>query len=174
MAKRVKPKQSAPVNNWQEADETIRSVGELQDEICQAQASAKARINAIKEALADEVKDRQALIDYYTRGLEQFAAEHSDEFRPAKSKQLNYGKLGWRKSTKVRIKKTTLELAKKILPARLRKKLIKVKETVSKDAVRELTEEQASAIEARVEEKDVFFVEPAAVEAADYPQNETD
>ena len=174
MAKRVKPKQTPQVKDWQQADKYLRTIGELQDKIAQSQASAKARINAIKEALADDVKDCQALIDYYLTGLDKFASEHREDFAPAKSKQLNYGRIGWRKSTKVRVKKATLELVKKLLPARLQKKLIKVKETVSRDAVKELTDEQIAAIGARVEEKDVFFAEPAALEAADYPKENDD
>ena len=45
---------------------------------------------------------------------------------------------------------------------------IRVKESVDKEALAKLTDEQLADIGARRKEKDVFFVEPALPEAVDY------
>ena len=102
---------------------------------------------------------------------------HRDDFKGQKSRKLNFGTLGWRKSTAIRTTKSTYQIIKNALLNKLviagltRAKLnacIRIKESVDKDALARLTDEQLADIKARRDIRDVFFVEPSSQKAADY------
>jgi len=172
MAKRVKSKEPAiiSIETWDKADEHIRSIGDLQLKINQAEASAKDAIDEAKAELVESVKPLQSAIELHHRSLEAFAAARKDDFAGQKSRKLNFGLLGWRKSTVTIIKKNTLELIKALFPAAKAKAYIHTKETVDKEALAKLTDQELADISARRESKDVFFVEPDLPKAVDYVQ----
>jgi phage host-nuclease inhibitor protein Gam len=137
-------------------------------QIKQAEETAKDDINEIKAELAEKVKPLQEEIKLKVRSLEAFAALHKNDFGKKRSRKLNFGILGWRKSTSISIKKNTLELIKQVFTNAKQKMCIRVKESVDKEALAKLTEEQLASVGARRKEKDVFFVEPSSQEAVDY------
>ena len=171
MGKRVKSVKPGPlpVENWQKADEIIRIIRGLQQQIHRSQDQAQKRIDKIKEALAADVAPRHAVIKLYVLRLEAFAESHEAEFGDKRSRALNYGTLGWRKSTAIAVTKKTLGLIKQFFAKKVRT-LVHVRETVNKEALAKLTDEQLAKVGARRKEKDTFFVEPFSVEAADYKQ----
>jgi hypothetical protein len=96
---------------------------------------------------------------------------HAEEFGKSRSKKLSSGRLGWRKSTSIQISpKKTLELLREF-PAHIRKLCIRIKESVNKDGLAALTDEQLKTLKARREVTEVFYVEPAVAEAVN--NNET-
>ena len=170
MAKRIKSDKTIlrPVPDWQHADDFVRRIGDLTMQINGAEHKATDDINEIKAELAEKVKPRQETIKQYLRSLEVFATTHKDDFKKAKSRKLNFGILGWRTSTFIKIKKNTLERIKQVFSSAKAKVYIRVKEAVDKDALAKLTDEQLANIGARREEKDVFFVELNLPKAVDY------
>ncbi len=168
--KRIKSKEQSffPISDWEEADNFVRDIGDLRLKINQAEHRAKDSIDEIKAELAEEVKPHQEAIKLYHRSLEIFAANHPSGFGRKRSRKLNFGLLGWRKSTSISIKKNTFELIRAAFAKAKAKLYIRTKETVDKDALAKLTDEQLAAIGARRKEKDVFFVEPELPEAVDY------
>jgi phage host-nuclease inhibitor protein Gam len=156
------------IADWPQADQLVKQIGDLQLQVSESQASAKGRIDKIKEALAADVIRRQDAINLYCRSLEAFAAEHEVDFADQKSKQLNFGKLGWRKSTFIIIKNNTLDLIKRLFSPAKAAICIRTKETVDKEALAKLTDEQLTNISARRKITEVFFVEPDLPEAASY------
>ena len=170
MAKRIKSDKQAliPIADWEKADEYIRVIGDLQMQIEQACISAQDDINDRKLKLAEELKPLQEAVKLYQRSLEVFATTHQADFGKKRSRKLNFGLLGWRKSTSISIKKNTLELIKAAFTKAKAKLYIRTKDAVDKDALAKLTDERLAAIGARRKEKDVFFVEPELPEAVDY------
>ena len=170
MARKVKSDKPIlrPVPDWNHADEFVRRIGDLQMQINQAEETAKDNINEIKADLAEKVKPIQETIKLYVRSLEAFAVLHTKEFGKKRSRKLNFGILGWRKSTSISIKKNTVEIIKRVFAKAQQKFYIRVKESVDKEALAKLTDEQLASVGARRKEKDVFFVEPALQEAVDY------
>ncbi len=170
MAKRVKSKvKLIVISDWKEADKLLRRVGDMQIKICQIQNEAIDDINEIKADLAKTIKPHQERIVQATRSLEAFAVNHTEDFEKQRSRKLNFGLLGWRKSTSISIKKdTTLKLIKEVFTKAKRKPLIIVKESVDKNALAKLTDEQLACIKARRKVKDDFFVEPNIPDAVDY------
>ena len=154
------------IHSWQHVDETLRSIGELQDAIGLSESNTKAKINAVKQALADDVKARMELIDMYTKSLEAFAVNHKEDFGKKRSKAGNFGIVGWRKSSSISVTKNTLGLIKKVFKSKI-KQLIRITESVDKDALAKLMDEQLAAVGAKRKVTDDFFAEPSEVKAAD-------
>lgn len=169
MAKRVKSDKPVllPVPHWNHANEFVRRIGDLTLQIAAAEYKAKDDINEAKAELAKTVKPLQEKIKLYAQSLEAFAVINKNDFSGKRSKKLYFGTLGWRKSTAVNITKKTLELIKQVFSKKAAA-YIHFKESVDKDALAKLTDEQLASIGARRKEKDVFFVEPDLPEAVDY------
>lgn len=158
-----------PIDDWQHADDFLRQIGDIDLEIANAQAQAKEVIDATNKELADTIKPMQGKIKHLTESLQAFAVNYKDEFKKVRSRTLNFGVLGWRRSTSIRIKKDqTLELIKKLFSRARAKALITVKESPDKNALAKLKDEDLAGIEARRVVKDEFFVEPSIPEAVDY------
>jgi len=168
--KRVKSKKPAiiPIADWAEADKLLRAMGQLDISNGKDEDSAKLRIDKIKASLAQTVNSRKVEIDQIQRSLEAFAANHQAEFKGQRSRKLAFGLIGWRKSSSVTITKDTLDLIKQIFSKVKAKTFIIIKETVSKDALAKLTDEQLASVGARRKNKDAFFAEPSIEQAADY------
>jgi phage host-nuclease inhibitor protein Gam len=155
------------IKDWQQADESISRVGQLRTDIQRAELSAKTKIDNIKKDLADAVETAQKGIDLYVRSLEAFAVGRPDDFGKLRSRKLNFGIIGWRKSTFITTCKKTLSLIKVIFtPAKI-KQVIRIKESIDKEAMAKLTDDELASVSAQREEKDIFFVEPNIIEAAD-------
>jgi len=158
------------VEDWGQADNLVREIGDLQLKIKQAEASAKDRIDEIKAELAECVKPFCENIDLNVRSLEAFSAGRKKDFGGKKSRKLNFGILGWRQSSSVKTKKNTLELIKEGFSKAKAAVFIRVKENVDKEALAKLTDEQLAGVGARRKVRDDFFVEPFKPEAVDLVQ----
>lgn len=168
MARKKSKQPLLAVDNWKTADKLVRKNGDLDIQIAEAQARCKRKIDVAKEELAKIIKPLNAEIDLNVRSLEAFAVNHQDDFGKNRSRKLNFGILGWRKSTSITIKKdTTLDLIKQVFSRAKAKPLICISESPDKNALAKLTDEQLASIKARRKVKDDFFVEPTVPEAVD-------
>jgi len=170
MAKRVKSDKAnlVEVASWRHADELVRQIALHQRTIQQFEAATARKVEQAKADMAARTKVCQDAIADCLRSLEAFATIHKADFEKQKSKKLNFGVLGWRKGTSIRVKKTTIELIKQVFSRAKAALYIHVKETVNKEALAKLTDEQLADVGARRDSKDVFFVEPDLTQAADY------
>ena len=168
MAKRIKSnKQIEPIADWKAADEFVKQIGELSLEIKEAEQTANDKINEAKTGFANYTAPLLKKITILTDSLEAFAANHTDDFGKAQSRKLNFGTIGWRKSTVIATKKTTLELIKKVF-GKYAPNYLHIKEAVNKEALETLADKQLASIDAKREPKESFFVEPDLPEAVDY------
>lgn len=168
MATRIKSeKQIETIADWQQADDFMKQIGDLSLQIKQYEAKANGTINKAKAELAEATDPLLKKITILTDSLEAFAANHVNDFGNAQSRKLNFGLLGWRRSTSISIKESTLELIKKIF-GKTADLYIRTKEEVDKDALKELTDQQLASLDARRKPKEVFFVEPDIPGAVDY------
>lgn len=156
------------IKDWSEADKLVLVIGSLQGTIASAETDAKERIDPIKAKLAKDVKGSQEKIRFYTESLEAFATAHRQEFKKGhQSRKLNFGVVGWHKSTVIKVKKATAGLIEAVFGRRAAQ-YIHIKTTPDKEAMAKLTDEQLAKVAARREHKEVFFVEPDSIEAADH------
>ena len=163
--KRHKAKGLLVIKGWADADNHLKRLGELDAKLDACQAEAKRQIDHIKANLKTEAAAIQENIKLHTESLEAYCASHRDEVA-GKSRKLNFGTIGWRRSSKIHTKKDTLELLKSVFGSRKAKRFLRITEAVDKKALAKLRDEELAAVNARREEKDVFFAEPDNVQAA--------
>ena len=170
MAKRVKSDKPyvLPIISWRHADDYIRRIGNCTIEIANAERCVQEDINQIKAKLTKKVKHLQEKRDVYVDRLETFAAIYKNDFEKQKSRKLNFGIIGWRKSTSISITKKTLELIRQVFSKAKAAACIRVKGSVDKEALARLKDEDLALVKAQRKSKEVFFVEPDLTEAADY------
>ncbi len=173
MAKRVKSReQLIPVENWKHADVLVKRMGDLQQQIDGAQAAAKEKANKAKAELADKVEGPNAEIKRITKSLESFCAARKKEFGDRRSRKLNFGIVGWRRSTSISCKKTTADRIREVFSKAKAATLLHVKTTPDKEALAKLDDEQLVAVDAKRRVKNEFYVEPGQTEAADYGESD--
>jgi phage host-nuclease inhibitor protein Gam len=160
------------VKDWTHADQLIKEIGEIQSDIVAAEKQATADINIVKSDLEGRVKQLQGRSHLLTKSLEEFALAHTKEFGEARSRKLDFGTLGWRKSTIIQIAATTLEFIKVVFSPAKQKTVLHIKETVDKEALAKLTDEELARVKARRKVKDAFFVEPLLAKAAEHGTTE--
>lgn len=156
--KRIKPKtKMAPVRNLEEANQALLEIARRRLELKRIDADAEEAINNIKEEANAKAKPLQEEIAFYEGGLAAFAEMSKHEiFSKKKSIELNFGIMGYRKSTKVSIsRKHTLRLLKEhgLTEA------IKIKETPNKDVLADYPEDTLKKVKARRVSEDNFWYE---------------
>lgn len=168
--KKRRSKQSIiAIADWQQADERLKTLGDLINVITVAESDAKAEIDRIKEGLKQTTAPAAAQIEMLTASLEAFCAAHAEDFGGAKSRKLQFGTVGWRASTAIKVAsaKDTVELLKTVFGKKA-EAYLRIKEEPDKDCLAKLTDEQLDAVGCRRENRDVFYAEPELIEAATY------
>jgi len=154
---RKKPDNIITLPDLAAADEALLEMGILNLEAEAIQAEAEIEIDKVKVFAAEQIAPKKARMKELELALEAFGKAHREEILPKgrKSLELNFGVLGFRKSTKIRIKKTTLALLKKLdlLP------FIRLVESVNKEAMRDLPDDVLAQVDATREISEDFFFE---------------
>jgi len=168
--KRARSKQSiVAIADWQQADEKLKDLGVLIHTIAAAEADAKEAIDRIKDQLKKSTVPAAAQIEVLTASLQAFCAAHAEDFGGAKSRKLQFGTVGWRSSTAIKIAnaKDTVDQIKVVFGKKA-ETYLRIKEEPDKDSLAKLTDEQLDAVGCRREKRDVFFAEPELIEAIKY------
>lgn len=143
------------IKNLEEANLALAEIGRLQLKLEAIDGKASEKIGAIKEKAASDGEDARNRIQELDSALALFAEYNKGElFKEKKTVALSYGNIGFRLSTKVSVKKTTLELVKKLFPRGLR-----IKEEIDKDELKTWENSQLAQVDAAKVEQDTFFYE---------------
>jgi len=156
-AKRSKPQlDTIKVTSLNEADAMLRRISDINANIRAIESEADIAINAIKERMKESAAPLIEEKERLERSLGIYAEYNKGElFSDKKSVELTFGSFGFRQSTSIRVKSSTLELLKKhdFIEA------IMVKETPNKDVMREWSDERLALVDAKRDIKDAFWVE---------------
>lgn len=159
---REKAKGATTLQSWNEADDALREIGDVSRVIAKREAEATEKIENIKARLQMETAEHNARKTALVHDLEAFALLHRDEIKEEtggnKSIELAHGKLGFRKSTKLTVKKVAAVIA--MLKARKLLKFIRTTETVNKEAMRDLSDDELRKFGVSREIEDTFWCEP--------------
>jgi phage host-nuclease inhibitor protein Gam len=152
---RLKP-QAGKIKSLEEANLTLKEIGLLEHELEHIDAEAHKKIAEIKTESAKQGEGIRKRIVDLSALLGAYAGYNRDElFKDRKSVSLSFGSFGYRKSTSISVKKTTLELLKKLKLDRY----IRVKEEPDKEAMAELDDDALARVDAVRKVKDDFFCE---------------
>lgn len=170
---REKTRGATTLRSWAEADQALLKIGTLTREIAKKEGAATSRIEEIKAKLVMDTSKQVAEKTALLHDLEMFAQVHREnliEEAGKKSIVLNHGKLGFRKSTKIVVRSVAkvLELLKS---DRRGKQHIRVKESVDKESLRDVPDDDLLNWGIRREVTDEFWCEPFETTAKAGPKD---
>jgi phage host-nuclease inhibitor protein Gam len=154
---RYKP-QVGKIKDLDDANLALKEMGILERELEGIDAEAQKQCGAIKEKAAKEGEPIRDRILELSTALGAFTEYNKADIFPKDRKtiELTFGVIGFRQTTSIHVKKSTLELLQKLNLQRF----IRVKEEPDKEAMRELTDEALAQVDAVRKVKDDFFAEP--------------
>jgi phage host-nuclease inhibitor protein Gam len=144
------------IDNLEDANLVLKEIGLLEHELEAVDADAHKQIAEIKAAAVkagEPVRRRLADLSALLGAFAEY--NRADLFKDKKTVQLSFGNFGYRKSTSISVKKTTLELLKKLGLDRY----IRVKEEPDKEAMAVMDDEALAQVDAVRKVKDDFFCE---------------
>ncbi len=119
MGTRIKTANSGKIESLDDVNMALKDIGLAQKELDAIDAKANAEIAKIKEKALKDGESLRTKITESASKIQSYAEYNKDElFKDAKSLELSFGKIGYRKSTKISVKKTTLEMLKRLLDGR--------------------------------------------------------
>lgn len=153
MGIRIKP-QVGKIQSLEDVNIALRDIGLAEKELEAIDTAAHKKIAEIKTEAAkkgEELRNRIAEISAKIQAYAEYNRE--DLFKERKSIELSFGIIGFRKTTKISVKKTTLELLKKLSLT----KCVRIKEEPNKEAMAELDDETLLQVDAVRKISDDFF-----------------
>lgn len=155
--KRSKPVvETLKITSLSEADSMLHEMADLKAKIRKVQADADIAVNAIKESMMDTVRPMLEQIEAMEKSLAVYSEYNRTElFNDKKTIELQFGLFGYRQSTSVSVKKTTLELLQK----HGFNEAISIKPTVNKEIMRSWSTERLALVDATLVVEDKFWIE---------------
>jgi len=155
-SKRVKPQNLVKLSNLSEIDDALFEIAQLRTKLKLIDAEAEEQINKIKERAAKQAESIKNRIEQLANGIFAYAEYNKDElFEKKKTIELNFGFIGYRKSTKISVKKTTVEKLKEMGML----EHIIVKESPNKETLAQLPDEILKQVDAKRVVEDNFWYE---------------
>jgi phage host-nuclease inhibitor protein Gam len=144
------------IESLEDANLTLKEIGLLERELENIDGAAHKQIAEIKtaavkagEPIRKRIADLSALLGAYAE------YNRADLFKDKKTVQVSFGIFGFRKSTSISVKKTTIDLLEKLGMD----KYIRIKKEADKEALAAADDETLAQIEAVRKVKDDFFCE---------------
>ena len=155
MGIRFKP-ETSKLETLEDVNLAMRDIGLWQRELDAIDTQANKEIAEVKTRSSKAGEPLRDKISATVAKIQAFAEYNKDEyFIDRKSVDLSFGTMGWRKSTSISVKKTTLELLKKLKLTRC----IRIKEEPNKETMAELDDDTLASVDAVRKVKNDFFVE---------------
>ena len=146
------------LENWQQADDALRQIGENRRDLAAIENMLNERIADAKadaEAKGRPIKDHIAMLE---QALREFAMLHRADLGKAKSRTLTFGKVGFRQSTRLTLR--GVEKIKTIIAELLRRGMkecvVYPEPKIDKDALKKYSAGEIAEVGAKLEVEDVF------------------
>lgn len=168
---RVKPQNIQPIRTIEEANEALREIGELKRIAADIENRMNDDIAQIKANAAEEAAPHNTRRTSLENGLLAFAELKKGEiFGSKRSVKLDYGELGYRKSTELGTVKGTIW---KVVLGKLKelafKEAIRIKEEPDKEIMSQWPPERLALVGCERKEKDTFWFELDEAKIAQLP-----
>jgi phage host-nuclease inhibitor protein Gam len=150
------------LGGWDEVDGALRRIGDLQREIELEEAAMQESIDKAKNDAADRAKPAKDEITKLEAQLSLFADLHRDDLGKKKSRELNHGVVGYRKSTKAvlpRGESKLLEIIRRLREKGMTDCIISPSPKIDKDALKKYPPNDVVEVGASLEVTDTFWYE---------------
>jgi len=145
------------LENLEDVDATLREIGLLERELESIDADAQKKIGELKSGAAEKGEPHRKRIAELTAKIGAYAEYNKGNlFKDRKSIELAFGIFGYRKSTTISVKKSTIDLLKRLGMGAY----IRIKEEPDKEKMAELDDESLASVDAVRKTTDAFFCEP--------------
>jgi phage host-nuclease inhibitor protein Gam len=152
---RIKP-QVGKLESLDDVNLDLSDIALKEKELDAIDSKAAKEIAEIKTRAAKDGEDLRKEIAETAAKIQAYAEYNKAElFKDKKSVDLSFGKIGYRQSTKISVKKTTLELLKKLGF----KSCVRIKEECDKDAMGNLSDDDLKSVDAARKVSNDFFCE---------------
>lgn len=157
---RTRIKEAPVFKTWEDIDTALKDIAEAELDLLDIEGEMNKQIQGIKLTAAQEAKPIQDRIASIGKDIKTFVEENRGEL-DGKTKTLNFGKTGFRLSTKVVLPKAKdkLEAIIKSLKARKMLDCIATTETINKDVLKKYTEDEILRVGASLKKEDTFWYE---------------
>ena len=150
------------LKSWDEVDGALKQIGECQRSICSIEGKMNDKINQVKQKAEDEAKEYKEKIKGLEAQVKEFVEDNRDDLGNKKTKELNFGKLGYRKSTKISLPKAATKVAeiiKKLKSFGMTDCVVAPPEKIDKDALKKYPANDIIKVGAGLKVDDVFWYE---------------
>lgn len=144
------------LKSWDDVDLTLKEIAECTNTISGIEADMNKQLDDVKLASQMKAQEYHDRISELERDLKAFVEMSRGEIQ-GKTKILNFGRTGFRFSTKVVIKKVETVLAN--LKAMDMKDCIIIKESIDKDALKKYPDDKIYGCGASLKKDDTFWYE---------------
>ncbi len=150
-----------PVKNLAGANAALKEIAEIKRDLGGIEANLNKQIDELKAGAEAEAAPLHLRLSGLENGLLAYAEREKEKlFTEKRTKALDFGSLGWRRSKEVKPQpKTTWAMVLGKIKEMKFAKALRIKETVNKDELHQWPDERLGLIGARRVEKDTFWYE---------------
>lgn len=157
MSKKTKAAEPA-LASWDDVDKCLREIGECEIALGEVEAEMNIAINEAKEKAAKMGNPIQTNLVKLELMVKEFVEDQKAEME-AKSKQLNFGRVGFRQSTSVSVPTKKLDAVLKSLKKFSMEDCIIIKESINKEILVRYSEKDIAKVGASRKVEDKFWLE---------------
>lgn len=157
-------KKESEYKTWDEVDNALKELGELQIQKEKIEGEQTLKINQIKDELLQKASGLDEKITKLKKEIERFAEEHRADFSQKRSKTLNFGKIFFRYTESISTK--CVETAIRSLKALNLDAFIRVKEELDKEQLKTLDGKTLARCGITLKQLDKITIEPDYVKLA--------
>lgn len=145
------------LESWSDVDACLKAIAEVDRELAILETAQQEQIDAIKAATKTEAEPLQSKKAGLELAIQQYAEANRGEFIKTKTKELTFGSVSFRLSTRIVIKNlgNTLQALKDFGLTGC----IRIKEECDKEAMKNLPIETIHAVGAALKQEDAFGYE---------------
>lgn len=145
------------LNSWEQVDECLKVMSDAENQISVIEAEMNAAIAEAKREAEEKAAQYKEMIKQNEGKIKEFTTIRKNELR-GKSRQLTFGTVGFRQSTKLLLPQDTAEVILKLRENGM-VDCITVKESINKDTIKTYPEEEILKIGGYLQRTDSFWYE---------------
>lgn len=147
MAKTMKAPRLSKLKGWDEAEQSLHRIAQIEREVRKKEDSMNAKIDSMKKGYAEEVEEIIAEKDALENDLELFCRERRSDFGESKTRLLTFGKVFFRSASALVIHNAgnTVAAIKRIMGKKACD-FLHLKEMPNKEALEKLKDEDLAPL----------------------------
>ncbi len=145
------------LKSWEDVDACLKAMSDAENQLSVITAEMNAAIAQAKKEAEEKAAEYKEQIKQNEGKIKEFTTIRKEDLK-GKSKQLTFGTVGFRQSTKLLLPSDTAEVILKLRENGMAD-CINVKETINKDTVKSYPEEDILRIGGYLQRSDTFWYE---------------